>query len=118
GLRRRVEIASRYQRELAGLPVKLPHHEKNVGHAWHLYVIRTKKRKELFDFLREKNVFCQVHYIPVHLMPYYRDIGHKKGECPHAESYYEQCLSLPMFPSLTDVEQELVISLIKQFYNA
>lgn len=117
GLRRRVEIAARYDRELAGIPVKLPHHDKQVGHAWHLYVIRTKKRKALYDYLREQSIFCQVHYIPVHLMPYYREIGHKPGECPHAETYYEQCLSLPMFPSLSDEAQQQVIGAIKTFFE-
>lgn len=117
GLRRRIEIAARYDRELAGLPLKLPVHDKSVGHAWHLYIVRTKKRKALYDFLRERNIYCQVHYIPVPTMPYYREIGHHPGDFPHAENYYQQCLSLPMYPSLTNEDQTRVIETIKEFFN-
>ncbi|MBX7093168.1 MAG: UDP-4-amino-4,6-dideoxy-N-acetyl-beta-L-altrosamine transaminase [Flavobacteriales bacterium] len=117
GMKRRIEIAARYDRELDGLPIKLPKHDKHFRHAYHLYIIRTKKRKELYDFLKENQILCQVHYIPVHLMPYYREIGHKPGEFPFAESYYEQCLSLPMFPSLTDEEQAYVIGKMKEFFQ-
>ena len=59
----------------------------------------------------------QIHYIPVHLMPYYRDIGHKEGDYPIAEKYYSRCLSLPIYPSLKKDEQEYVIEQIKSFYN-
>lgn len=117
GLKRRIQIAARYDKELAGLPVKLPHHDKSVRHAYHLYVIRTKKRKELYDHLRNEGIFCQVHYIPVHTMPYYREIGFNKGDFPHAEKYYDQCLSIPMYPSLTEEEQGKVIQAIKHFFS-
>jgi len=113
GLERRHEIADRYTEALAGLPIELPVYGK--GHGFHLYVIKTKKRKELYDYLREKNIFCQVHYIPVHLHPYYREQGFKKGDYPLSETYYDQCLSLPMFPTLTGDEQEYVIEAIKSF---
>jgi len=115
GLLRRHEIADHYTAALAGLPVTLPVYDK--GHGFHLYVIQTAKRKELYDYLRTQNIFCQVHYIPVHLHPYYKDLGHKKGDHPLSEKYYEACLSLPMYPTLNRVEQDYVIDKIKTFFN-
>lgn len=115
GLKRRHEIADRYTDAFKDLPVKLPVYDK--GHGFHLYLIRTERRKELYDYLRTKNIFAQVHYIPTHLMPYYRQLGWKKGDFPIAEHYYDECLSLPMYPGLTADEQEFVIAAIKSFFN-
>ncbi|RYY57820.1 MAG: UDP-4-amino-4,6-dideoxy-N-acetyl-beta-L-altrosamine transaminase [Chitinophagaceae bacterium] len=114
GLLRRFEIAERYTSGLAGLPLTLPQY--TPGHAFHLYVVQTEKRKELYDYLRTQGIYAQVHYIPVHLMPYYRSFGWKEGDFPVAEAYYRQCLSLPMYPTLTDEEQQYVIEKIKSFY--
>jgi len=69
----------------------------------------------LYNHLKSKNIFAQVHYIPVHLMPYYKQFGWAKGDCPIAEAYYETCLSLPLYPSLTDEEQAYVIKNILAF---
>jgi UDP-4-amino-4,6-dideoxy-N-acetyl-beta-L-altrosamine transaminase len=88
----------------------------NILHAMHLYVIQVPRRRELYDHLRSHNIFAQVHYIPAHTMPYYRLQGYKKGDFPKAEKYYEQCLSIPMYPSLTDEEQAFVIEKINEFY--
>ena len=65
----------------------------------------------------ERNIFVQVHYIPVHLHPYYQKMGFKKGDFPLAEAFYENCLSLPIFPSLTEEELKFTISTIKAFFN-
>ena len=86
------------------------------GHAYHLYVIEVENRLGLYNYLRAKNIFAQIHYIPCHLMPYYRQFGWKEGDMPHAENYYKQCISLPMFPTLTKEEQGFVISSVKEFY--
>jgi dTDP-4-amino-4,6-dideoxygalactose transaminase len=67
--------------------------------------------------LRAKNIFAQVHYIPVHLMPYYRQFGWKEGDLPNAENYYDYCLSVPMYPTLTEKEQSYVIETIHSFYK-
>ena len=67
--------------------------------------------------MRTKNIFTQIHYIPCHLMPYYRSLGWKEGDLPKVENYYKNCMSLPMYPTLTDEQQEYVISEIKKFYN-
>lgn len=113
GLKRRKEIADRYSAGLQNLPLTLPVYDE--GHAFHLYVVQTTRRKELYDYLRTQHIFCQVHYIPVYRHPYYRALGHQKGEQPQSETYYEGCLSLPMFPSLKPEEQDLVIDRIKAF---
>jgi UDP-4-amino-4,6-dideoxy-N-acetyl-beta-L-altrosamine transaminase len=89
--------------------------DSETGHAYHLYVIKVADRKGLYDFLRTHNIFAQVHYIPAHTMPYYRNLGYKKGDFPVAEAYYNECLSLPMYPSLTAEEQEFVIEKVKEF---
>lgn len=87
------------------------------GHAYHLYVIEVENRLGLYNHLRENLVFSQVHYIPCHLMPYYRESGWKKGDRPHSEKYYQQCLSLPIYPTLNLKQQQKIISLIKNFLS-
>jgi UDP-4-amino-4,6-dideoxy-N-acetyl-beta-L-altrosamine transaminase len=114
---KRRKIAAIYDRELRDLPLELIIPQTGVGHAYHLYVIQTEKRKELFDFLRGKNIFVQVHYIPLHTMPYYRNLGFKRGDFPRAEKVYSGALSLPMFPNLTAQEQQFVIESVKNFFQ-
>ena len=109
GLRRRREIARRYDTAFAGTGVDISIAGNREGHAYHLYIIKVRDRLGLYNHLRKNNIFAQVHYIPVHLMPYYAGLGWKKGDLPAAEAYYEECLSIPMYPSLTDEEQGYVI---------
>jgi len=122
GIARRREIADVYDQAFRNIPeieIVSGDNQKllkqGIGHAYHLYIIRTKKRKELYDYLRSHNILVQVHYIPLNLMPYYQDLGSKKGDMPVAKKYYEECLSLPMYPSLKDSEQKLVIEKILEF---
>lgn len=118
GLNRRREIASRYN-EFFSDKTYIRGQSGNVeGHAYHLYVIETQDRLGLYNHLRERDIFPQVHYIPCHLMPYYRDLGWKEGDLPLAEQYYKQCLSLPMYPTLSDDEQEFVIASIRDYFNS
>ena len=116
GLLRRKEIAKKYESAFKNL--SFIKHQSGVidGHAYHLYIIEVDRRSELVNYLREKNIFVQIHYIPAHLMPYYKQYGWKNGDLPFAEKYYKGCLSLPMYPSLTDLEQEFVIDQIRNFY--
>jgi UDP-4-amino-4,6-dideoxy-N-acetyl-beta-L-altrosamine transaminase len=116
-LKKRNQIAEKYNQAFKDLPLQYIKPAKNASHAYHLYVILTENRKELYDHLKSMNIFPQVHYIPVHLMPYYQGKGWKKGDMPLAEKYYEKCLSLPMYPSLKDEEQEYVISVVKDFFS-
>jgi UDP-4-amino-4,6-dideoxy-N-acetyl-beta-L-altrosamine transaminase len=112
---KRRKIAAIYDENLSDIPVKYFTPETGIGHAYHLYVIQTQKRKELFDCLRAKNIFVQVHYIPLHSMPYYKQFGYKAGDFPNAEQAYSQLISLPMFPNLTNSEQQFVINSLHQF---
>ncbi|POY39116.1 UDP-4-amino-4,6-dideoxy-N-acetyl-beta-L-altrosamine transaminase [Solitalea longa] len=119
GLQRRIEIATNYDnafKDLAGVKSQLNElYAEHSGHAYHLYVIQVENRLGLYNYLREQQVFAQVHYIPTHLMPYYREQGWKEGDFPIAEAYYKRCLSLPMYPSMTDEQQQYVINSIINF---
>ncbi len=117
GLERRREIAKIYSDAFKNNPNIKGQSGVVEGHAYHLYIIEVEKRKELYDYLRSKEIFCQVHYIPVHTLPYYQSLGWKQGDFVNAENYYKDCLSLPMYPTLTDEEQQYVINCITQFYN-
>jgi len=117
GLKRRIEIAEKYNNIFKNKPYIKRHSGIISGHAYHLYVIESEKRKELYEYLRTKNIYAQVHYIPLHLMPYYSQYGWKLGDFPNAENYYKHCLSIPMFPTLTDVQQNYVINTINDFFT-
>ena len=117
-LLKRREIAQTYFKAFKGISEITLINQEMMGHAYHLFVIQIENRKALYDFLIEREIFVQVHYIPVHLHPYYRSLGFKKGEFPGAESYYERCLSLPIFPSLSEEELNYVITSIKAFFYA
>lgn len=117
GLTRRREIAKKYYEAFKNEKAILRQSGIVEGHAYHLYIIEIEKRKELYDYLRTKNIFCQVHYIPVHTMPYYKKLGNKQGDFPISEDYYSKCLSLPMYPTLTQEEQNYVIDNIINFIN-
>ncbi|MBW3130588.1 UDP-4-amino-4,6-dideoxy-N-acetyl-beta-L-altrosamine transaminase [Hymenobacter profundi] len=115
GLARRRALAACYDAafsKIEGVQTVAP---GRAGHAYHLYIIEVEDRKGLYDYLRERQIFAQVHYIPVHLMPYYRGLGWQPGDFPHAEAYYARCLSLPMFPTLTDEQQQYVIDCVREF---
>jgi len=115
GLEKRRAIASTYFEAFKNNTKILGQSGVVKGHAYHLYIIKTAKRKELYDYLRTQQIFCQVHYIPVHTFPYYQKLGCKKGDFPIAEKYYDECLSLPMFPTLTEKEQSFVIEKVIEF---
>ena len=112
GLARRKEIAAKYNAAFEGKDIILRQSGVAEGHAYHLYIIETANRKELYNDLHKKNIFCQVHYIPVHTLPYYKQLGFKKGDFPFAEQYYAHCLSLPMYPTLSMAEQDHVINCV------
>lgn len=113
-IKRRNEIANKYDTAFKGTSIRTPFRAENITHAFHLYIIQVEKRKELYDFLRQNNIFSQVLYIPAHIMPYYKQLGWKQGDMPVAEEYYSKCLALPMFPSLTEQEQDWVIAKVKE----
>jgi UDP-4-amino-4,6-dideoxy-N-acetyl-beta-L-altrosamine transaminase len=118
GVERRQAIAQIYTAAFRELPIQTPFVSTNVAHAYHLYIIQTPERKALYEYLKEQGISCQVHYVPVHTMPYYQKRGWEKGDFPKAEAYYEQCLSLPMYPTLTDNDLAQIINHIKNFFYA
>ncbi|SHF90272.1 hypothetical protein SAMN05444483_103170 [Salegentibacter echinorum] len=117
GLNRRREIAKVYFEAFKGNDFVKGQSGVIEGHAYHLYILEVEDRLELYNYLREHKIFAQIHYIPCHLMPYYRDLGWNEGDMPNAEKYYRHCISLPMFPTLSNKEQEFVINRINAFYN-
>jgi hypothetical protein len=117
GMQRRREIAATYQAAFQNLPFIKGQSGSIEGHAYHLYILEVEDRLGLYEYLRTKNIFTQIHYIPTHLMPYYQELGWKIDDMPQAESYYAKCISLPMYPTLTTVEQEFVIQQVKAFYH-
>lgn len=117
GIERRKEIAQLYSKAFEGKPYIKGHSSYIEGHAYHLYVIEVEDRLGLFKFLREQNVYAQIHYIPCHLMPYYRDLGSKEGNQMNAENYYKHCISLPMYPSLSNNEIVSIIELLEKYYG-
>ena len=117
GITKRRQIANTYYQKLREAGFIKGQSGVISGHAYHLYVIETENRKELFNYLRSLNIIVQVHYVPVHLMPYYQDRGWKEGDLPHAEHYYKHCLSLPMYPTLKDEEQRYVLGEVNNFYS-
>ena len=116
-IERRNEIAKKYDEAFKGTIVKTPFRAEGLVHAFHLYIIQVPadKRKGLYDHLKANNVYSQVLYIPAHLMPYYRQFGWKEGDMSVAEDYYSKCLALPMFPTLTNEEQNWIIEKVKEF---
>ena len=114
GVARRNEIAKKYKEAFKG-KIKFQSLPKGSYNAHHLFVIEVEKRKELYDYLRAFKIYTQVHYIPVHTLPYYQEIGYDEADLSNSEKYYSRCLSLPMYPSLTKEEQEFVIEKILSF---
>jgi len=113
-------VAQRYENELRGLPIKTPWQHPDNHSAYHLYPIRIRqdennvKQRQLYDALQAEAIYCNLHYIPIYRQPYYQALGFKIGYCAEAEQYYKEALSIPMFPTLTDVEQGKVIRVIHE----
>ncbi len=122
-LERRRELAARYTQLLAKLPLILPFQREDTRSSWHLYVVRPNPaqtavtRAALVADLRKAQIFAQVHYIPVHMQPYYADKGFEVGDFPESEYYYSGALSLPMYYGLADHEQDRVVAALSASLN-
>lgn len=116
GVAKRNNIANSYKEAFRG---KIKYQSLGEGNlnAHHLFVIEVANRKGLYDALRNHNIYGQIHYIPVHTLPYYKEIGYGSADLSNAENYYKGCISLPMYPTLTAQEQEFVIDKIISFVN-
>ncbi len=110
---RRNELAERYDRAFEGWPVQTPWRDPRNLSAFHLYVIQLNevaRRRVVFEALRASGIGVNVHYIPVHLQPYYRHLGFGPGDFPVSEAYYNAAISLPLFPIMTKEEQDTVVA--------
>jgi len=118
-IQKRHRIAQRYDHLLKDLPITLPWQHPDNYSAFHLYVIRlqldkiAKTHLEVFEALRAANILVNLHYIPVHTHPYYQQIGFAVGDFPESEQYYKEAISLPMFPTLTEEQQNRVVSVLQ-----
>lgn len=121
---RRHELSQRYDNLLKSLPVVTPWQHPDGYSGLHLYIIRLrsdelkKSHLQIFNFLRSKEILVNLHYIPVHMQPYYQKMGFKSGDYPEAERYYTEAISIPMYPKLTEVEQDEVVSALRQSFEA
>jgi UDP-4-amino-4,6-dideoxy-N-acetyl-beta-L-altrosamine transaminase len=110
---RRQRLAARYDREFANLPLRTPYRDPEHQSALHLYPIQVLSgRRRVFESLRLAGIGVNVHYIPVHTQPDYRQFGFRPGDFPHAEAYYAHALSLPLFPTMTEAEQDQVMAVL------
>lgn len=121
---RRHMFAERYDRFLAELPVVVPWQHPDSYSGLHLYVIRLKleaigcTHRQVFEALRERGIGVNLHYIPVHTQPYYQRMGFAAGQFPEAERYYAEAISLPMFPTMTEAQQDEVVAAVGQVTRA
>ena len=115
---RRHALAKRYDQLLHNLPIMTPWQHPDSYSGLHLYVIRlqldkiTKTHRQVFEDLRNQGVGVNLHYIPVHTQPFYRQMGFKAGDFPQSESYYAEAISLPMYQTLSDCQQNEVVDML------
>lgn len=116
---KRQTLAARYSELLADYAVVLPQVALEATSAWHLYVIRTTRRDQLLHFLKENGVEGGIHYpVPLHLQPAYANLGYQRGDLPVTEAVADTCLSLPLYPEMTEAQQDRVADLIYTFLNS
>lgn len=121
---KRHELAQRYNKLLKDLPITLPWQHTDGYSGLHLYVIRlqldkiTKTHLEVFQGMRDAGILVNLHYIPVHMQPYYQTLGFEVGQFPQAEQYYKEAISIPMFPTMTEEQQNKVYSALKNAVGA
>ena len=115
-------LADRYNKKLSNLPFNLPTKIPDTYSSFHLYVIslsenlKKSMRLKIFKKMRKRGIEVNFHYIPVHLHPYYKNIGFKKGDYPVAENYYERAMSIPIFPSLSKENQNYIIECLNKCF--
>ena len=117
---RRRALAARYDELLRDLPLRTPFVLKEAHPSWHLYIVRIdfdrvrKTKQQIFADMREKGIALNLHYIPVHTQPYYEALGFHAEDCPAAVEYYREALTLPLYPCMTDAEQEMVAQALRE----
>ena len=121
-VKKRNKIAKFYCNQLKNLPIKFQKIEKNFYSSYHLFIIKLNIKykylhKFFFNYLRSKNILVNLHYLPIHLQPFYRKFGFKKNQFPIAEEYSESAISIPIYPNLRKKDQIKIINLIKLFFS-
>ena len=117
---KRNEVSQMYMKNLKNLPLTFQKVRNEDLSAWHLFIIHLKldqlelTRLEIYNSLREKGIGVNVHYIPVHLQPFYRNLGFKQGDYPNSESYYDGALTIPMYTKLKKKDIEFVIQALQE----
>ncbi len=112
----RRRLAARYTERMADWEIMLPYVDSQANAAWHLYVIRTSRRDEMLDYLKKQGIGAGIHYpVPLHLQPAYADLGYRPGSLPVTEAVARSCLSLPIYPEMTDEQQDRVIAAVRSF---
>ncbi len=117
---KRNAIAKLYKKELQNLPITFQEVDKNYKSSYHLFIIKVLNKalhKKLFEYLRKNSIFVNLHYLPLHLHPFYKKFKFKKGDYPNSENYSERAISIPVYPNLTKKDQFKVIYLIRKFFN-
>ncbi len=115
----RRRLAARYTALLAEFDLTLPHVAPQAESAWHLYVVRTPQRDALLDHLQAHGVGAGVHYpVPLHLQPAYAELGYRRGQLPVSEEVADTCLSLPLYPEMSEAQQDRVVAVIAEFVGA
>jgi UDP-4-amino-4,6-dideoxy-N-acetyl-beta-L-altrosamine transaminase len=121
---KRHDIARRYDQMLSGLPVVTPWQHPDSYSSYHLYVIRlkldeiNKTHRHVYEALRDAGILVNLHYIPVYRQPYYEQMGFSAGYCPQAEQYYSEVISIPLYPGLTEAQQNHVVNVLRKAIKA
>lgn len=115
-LNRRREVADIYKSEFSSLNLISTERSQDIKHAYHLYVVQTENREELFNYLKEHNIYAQIHYIPIYKQPFYIN-KYGPQSLKNAEAYYDGCISLPMYHSLSEQELNHTINTVKKFFK-
>ena len=121
-LKKRNKVAKFYHQKLKNLPLQLQKVEKNFYSTYHLFIIKINAQyknlhKSLFNYLRSKNIYVNLHYLPIHLQPFYRKLGFKKNQFPIAEEYSQSAISIPVYPNLKKSDQIKIINYIRLFFK-
>ena len=115
-IKKRRDIAKYYLSKIKNENIILPTYENELSSSYHLFIIRKlTNRNEFFSFLRESNIFCQLHYIPIYRHPFYKKLGYDPNNFSNSESYYDQALSIPIHQKLSESQMNYIVEVINNY---